>query len=39
MLIILKFFVSKFYLIVLLPNLKCTDDQSDQIDKCIRYIY
>ena len=29
----------KFYLIVLVPNLKCTDDQSDHIDKFIRDLY
>ena len=32
-LIIFKFCVSKMYLIVLLPNIKCTYDQINQIDK------
>ena len=39
MLIIFKNFVSKIYLIVWLPNLKRTDDQSDQINKCVSALY
>ena len=39
MLIIFKCCVSKIYLVVLVSNLKRTDDQSNQIDKCIRALY
>ena len=38
-LIIFKLCVSKIYLIVLIPNLECTDDQIYYINKCIRYLY
>ena len=39
MLIIFKFYVSKIYLVVLLPNFKHTYDKINQIGKLIRALY
>ena len=38
-LIIFKWRVSEIYLRLLIPNLQCTYDQINQVNKCIRYLY